>query len=279
MPTTAGPTDHYVQINGLSLHSVDWGGDSRRNLLLVHGQGGTARGWDFVARELSSEFRVLAIDQRGHGDSDHTREGYAVTAFASDLAGFAREIGIIPYDYCGASLGARNGIAYAGDHSDHLKHFVCLDYGPEMSVVSAQSQIGGMNRRALGWRSIDEFVKQASERNPRASEEYLRLQAEHGLRLNYAGKYVLKQDPEMFWINGGFGVGEVPYLWDQWGKISCPILELKGAESSFLSPEIANRMKEAQPNMQFVEVPQSGHPIAADNPAFLLRELRRFLVD
>ena len=80
----------------------------------MHGQGGTARSWDFVARELSGEFRVLAIDQRGHGDSDHTREGYALTAFASDLAGLAREVGIVPYDYCGASLGARNGIAYAG---------------------------------------------------------------------------------------------------------------------------------------------------------------------
>ena len=43
-----------------------------------------------------------------------------------------------------------------------------------MSAVSAQNQIGGMNRRALGWRSIDEFVKQASEQNPLASEEYLR---------------------------------------------------------------------------------------------------------
>ena len=114
MPTTLSPTDHYVQINGLSLHYVDWGGDSNRNLLLVHGQGGTARSWGFVARELSGEFRVLAIDQRGHGDSDHTREGYALTAFASDLAGLAREVGIVPYDYCGASLGARNGIAYAG---------------------------------------------------------------------------------------------------------------------------------------------------------------------
>jgi pimeloyl-ACP methyl ester carboxylesterase len=65
----------------------------------------------------------------------------------------------------------------------------------------------------------------------------------------------------------------------QWAKIRCPILELNGAESSFLSPEIADRVREAQPNMQFVEVPRSGHPIAADNPAFLLRELRRFLVD
>ena len=148
-----------------------------------------------------------------------------------------------------------------------------------MSVASAQSQIGGMNRRPLGWRSIDEFVENSMKQNPRAEEEILRNSAEHGLRLNYAGKYVLKQDPDMFWINGGFGAREVPYLWEQWAKIRCPILEMKGAESNFLSPEILERMREPQPGMQLVEVPESGHSISVDNPDFLVQELRRFLVD
>ncbi len=273
------PTDHNVEVNGLNIHYVDWGGDSNRNLLLVHGQGGNARNWDHIALALHDEFRVLAIDQRGHGESDHSREGYAVTAFASDLAEFAEKIGITPYSYVGASLGARNGISYAGDHSDHLKHFVCLDYGPEMSVVSARNQISGMNRRALGWRSIDEYVDQQRIGNPRLSDEYVRHQAQHALRLNYADKYVTKSDPDMFWINGSFGVKEVPHLWEQWGKISCPILELKGSESDFLSDEIRDRMTESQPSLRFIEVPESGHGISGDNPDFLLQELRGFFVD
>ena len=179
----------------------------------------------------------------------------------------------------GASLGARNAIPYAGDNPTHLKHLVCLDYGPEMSVASARNQIGGMNRRPLGWRSIDEYVEMSMQANPRPSAEYYRNTAEHGLRLNYAGKYVAKQDPDMFWINGSFGAREVPLLWEKWAQIQCPILELKGAESDFLSPEIVARMRELQPSMQFLEVPDSGHPVASDNPAFLLTELRRFLVD
>ena len=101
----ANPADHTIRINGLDIHYLDWGGDSSRNLLLVHGQGGNAHNWDHIARELRGEFRVLAIDQRGHGDSSHTREGYAVTAFAADLAEFADALGIAPYDYVGASLG------------------------------------------------------------------------------------------------------------------------------------------------------------------------------
>lgn len=275
----ASPADRNIEINGLNIHYLDWGGDSPRNLLLVHGQGGNAHNWDHVAEALRDEFRVIAVDQRGHGDSDHAREGYAVDKFAADLAEFVEKTGIAPCDYAGASLGARNGIAYAGDRSDHLKHFVCLDYGPEMSVASARTQISGMNKRMLGWRSVDEYVDIQMRANPRPGEALYRRQAEHALRLNYAGKYVAKSDPEMFWINGGFGAREVPYLWEQWGKIACPVMELKGGESDFLSPEIKARMIEAQPSMTWVDVPESGHGITNDNPDFLIRELRAFFVD
>ena len=147
--TEVTPADHNVVVSGLNIHYLDWGGSSPKNLLLVHGQGGNAHNWDHIASELRGEFRVIAIDQRGHGDSDHTWEGYGVDQFGSDLAEFVEKVGIAPCDYVGLSLGARNGIAYAGDHSDHLKHFVCLDYGPEMSVASARSQIS--RRQVTVW--------------------------------------------------------------------------------------------------------------------------------
>ncbi len=277
--TAITPTDHTVEVNGLNIHYLDWGGPSTRNLLLVHGQGGNAHNWDHIARALHDEFRVIAIDQRGHGDSDHTWEGYGVANFAIDLAEFVGLTGIAPCDYVGASLGARNGIAYAGDRSDHLKHFVCLDYGPEMSVVSARKQISGMNKRLLGWRSIEEYVDLQMQGNPRPGEAHYRRQAEHSLRLNYAGKYVAKSDPDMFWINGSFGVREVPYLWEQWSRITCPILEMKGSESDFLSTEIKARMIEMQPAMTWIDVPDSGHGITGDNPDFLISELHGFFVD
>ncbi|MBI4499289.1 MAG: alpha/beta hydrolase [Chloroflexi bacterium] len=271
------PEDKFVTVNGLRLHYLDWGGNADRVLLFAHGQGGNGHNFDHIAQELRDEFRILALDQRGHGDSDHTREGYSVKLFAADLAAFAEAVDIIPYDYCGASLGARNAIPYAGDHSDHLRHVVLLDYGPEMSTESARSQIGRIGTRPLGWRSKEDYIAYLRERDPRVSEEQLRRNAEYSLRLNYANRYVLKSDPDLFWINGSFGVAEVPYLWEQWAKIRCPILELKGALSNYLSPEILERMKRLQPTMRFAEVPDSGHPITSHNPAFLIEQLRQFL--
>ena len=199
--------------------------------------------------------------------------------FARDLAAFVEKVGIAPCDYVGASLGARNGIAYAGDRSDHLKHFVCLDYGPEMSVASARNQIYRHEQAPARIPQHRRVRGHPAPGHPRPGADYYRNQAEHGLRLNYAGKYVAKSDPDMFWINGSFGVREVPYLWEQWGKIACPIMEMKGGESDFLSDEIKARMIEAQPSMTWVDVPDSGHGITGDNPDFLINELRAFFVD
>ena len=138
-------------------------------------------------------------------------------------------------DHVGLSLGARNGIAYAGDH---LKHFVCLDYGPEMSVASARNQISGLNKDDC---SVGEASRSTSDLqmqgNPRPGEDYYAHQAKHSLRLNYAGKFVAKSDPDMFWINGSFGAREVPYLWEQWAKIICPIMEMKAARATYSRPK------------------------------------------
>lgn len=272
------PQDKSVQVNGLNLHYLDWGGPSDRVLLFVHGVNGTSHAFDHVAAELADEFRVLAIDQRGHGDSDWTREGYAVRRFASDLYEFAEAVKIAPYDLVGWSLGTRNGIPYAGDHSAaHLKHFIMVDYGPEMSVASARNLVANTVNPPRGFRTRDDIYAYLRESFPRAVEVALRNVAEHNYRLNYAGRYVPKPDPEIFWINGSFGVAEVPYLWEQFGKIVCPLLEMKGALSDYLSPEILERMQQAQPSLEIIEIPEATHFIPYDNPTAFAQGIRRFL--
>ena len=166
-------------------------------MLLVHGIGGTAAGWHEVAQILRREFRVLAIDQRGHGDSNHAPTGYAVTSFASDLATFAVTLNIIPYDYCGLSLGARNGIAYAGNYSDHLSHLVLLDLGPEISKAALKL---GQSTRAIRkkeWNTIQQFVEDMRIEYPGAPDEYIYMRGETELTRNYDGVLVPKADPEL----------------------------------------------------------------------------------
>src|SRR5207248_1882683 len=81
--------DHTITLNGLRFHFLDWGSEGRSPLLLIHGGAQTAHSWDEVAPELAADHHVLAIDQRGHGDTEWARDGrYRREDFIADIRAF-----------------------------------------------------------------------------------------------------------------------------------------------------------------------------------------------
>jgi pimeloyl-ACP methyl ester carboxylesterase len=72
------------ELLGVHLHTLRWGDDSLPPLILLHGGGANAHWWDHVAPRLATRFHVVALDFRGHGDSDHP-ETLVAGAFNNDL--------------------------------------------------------------------------------------------------------------------------------------------------------------------------------------------------
>ena len=99
------PIDRDVVVNGLRLHLLDWGGDGRVPLMLLHGFTGHAHAWDTLAIALQPRFHVYALDQRGHGDSDPADVYNAVVAF-DDLSGVIDQLGLAPLVLVGLCLWA-----------------------------------------------------------------------------------------------------------------------------------------------------------------------------
>ena len=64
-------TDGQVSVAGADIHFVAWGEPGRRGLVFVHGGGAHAHWWTHVAARFAGDFRVVALDLSGHGDSDH----------------------------------------------------------------------------------------------------------------------------------------------------------------------------------------------------------------
>ena len=81
------PTSHKISARGITLRYVDWGGNGP-TMLMLHGDMRTSRSWDAVARRLADEYRIIALDMRGHGDSDWTPRGYRFAERVDDLAAF-----------------------------------------------------------------------------------------------------------------------------------------------------------------------------------------------
>src|SRR5919106_1158464 len=105
------PQDRYLHLGGLRLHLLDWGGEGRTPLLLLHGFTGSAHAWDTLAIALQPHFRVLALDQRGHGDSDPA-DVYSPIAAFDDIAGVVDQLGLTKLVLVGLSMGGRNAMYF-----------------------------------------------------------------------------------------------------------------------------------------------------------------------
>ncbi len=274
----AAPADCFVEVNGLRLHYLDWGGPSEDVLLLLHGISGNCHVWDDFAEHVRGDFRVLALDQRGHGASEHAPEGYPVTAFASDIVGFRRALGFGRFDLVGASLGGRNSMPYAAEHSASLKHLVLVDSGPEVERSGAKTLMAGVGvERPLAFRSREEAGEYFRLRNPNTPPQQVERSIDYGLRLNWAKKLVWRHDPELLWITGSAGAREIPLLWESCGRIKCPTLILRGEDSDILGRGTIERMLAVMPSATAEEIPGAGHSILIDQPVRFERAVRAFL--
>jgi len=98
--------------------------------VLLHGITANARVWDPIALRLAERYRVVAVDQRGHGQSDKPNAGYAAADFVADTRRLIEDIGTEPAVVIGHSMGARNGLATAARHPDLVAACVAIDFGP-----------------------------------------------------------------------------------------------------------------------------------------------------
>ena len=125
MPT---PNDCYVELRGLPFHYRDWGGDGRP-VLLLHGLASTCHIWDLVAPLLAEDFRIAAMDQRGHGQSAQVDDGYDFAAVLGDAAALIEHLGWQRPIVVGHSWGADVALELAVAHPESVSGLIFVDGG------------------------------------------------------------------------------------------------------------------------------------------------------
>ncbi len=125
MPT---PSDCYIDLRGLPFHYRDWGGDGRP-VLLLHGLASTCHIWDLVAPLLAQDFRVAALDQRGHGLSAQVDGGYDFATVSGDAAQFIDSLGWERPVIVGHSWGADVALELAAAKPDLAAGLIFVDGG------------------------------------------------------------------------------------------------------------------------------------------------------
>jgi pimeloyl-ACP methyl ester carboxylesterase len=270
-------TERTVRVNGITLHYLDWGPAAAPPVVLLHGITGHARVWDHLAERLLPGRRVLALDQRGHGDSEPAPDDdYRVGAMADDVAAFAGSLRLDRFTLVGHSMGGRIAIKYAGDHGARLDRLVIIDIGPDINLAGLQRVRDMMANAPERIESEEWAVEYIRRANPLQNVDMLRERVRHGLKRRPDGELTWKYAKGLRDMMRE-GRRDAVDLWEPLPRIPCPTLIVRGAESDILAPEVAKKMAERLPDGRVVEIEGAGHTVPADRPEEFVREIRAFL--
>jgi pimeloyl-ACP methyl ester carboxylesterase len=280
LPELVIPEDRTVKANGLTFHYLDWGNAGARPLLFLHGAGLTAHTWDLCCLALRSRFHCMALDLRGHGDTDWAPDGnYGADAHAADAAGVVEALGLNDFVLVGMSMGGNTALHFAGKHAAKLRALVIIDTGPQISGRGGQRIRDFMAGPAeLG--SLEDFVDRAVEFNPARDRRLLRRSLLHNLRQLPDGKWTWKYD------RGGMMQRDPSRmqamrdaLWAALPGITCPTLVVRGGRSDLFMDEDAEKLATSVPNGRWVRVENAGHTVQGDNPKGLVDALNGFFAE
>ncbi len=270
--------DGFVDLEGRRFHYTEWGPPAAPTVVLLHGVTGHARTWDDEARALGRDRHVIALDQRGHGDSDPAPDGdYTLPALVGDITAFADAQRLARFELVGLSLGGRVAIAYAAAHPARVGRLVVIDIGPDVAPAGRARVGAAMAHAPERFETVADAFALVRAANPRSSEARLRERVRHGLRPLPGGGFTWKYDRALREAVREGRWRDTVDLWPLWASLRCPTLLVRGAESDVLSVETAQRMIDTQPLARLVEVEGAGHPVPGDRPAEFLATLREFL--
>jgi pimeloyl-ACP methyl ester carboxylesterase len=270
--------DGFVSVGEADIHYLAWGRPDSRGLLFVHGGGAHAHWWTHVAARFADDFRVLALDLSGHGDSAH-REAYSLEQWTEEVMAVANAGRISgPPVVIGHSMGGFVTIGTAALHSDHLAGVIICDSpvtaeDPEIDAYRLREAFG----RPRTYQSVEEALRHF--RTVPMQEHYLDYVMDHvgrnSLRPVQDG-WQWKFDRQVF---AQFGAGmrsiALPYL----PKVTCRLALLR-SECGLVTPDIGESMYEALGRVTpVVELPEAGHHAMLDQPLILLTALRSLLAD
>jgi pimeloyl-ACP methyl ester carboxylesterase len=257
------PRDIYVDTTDGRFHCLDWGGganDARPALLLLHGFNQTAHSWDEVAPRLAEAYRVVAIDQRGHGETNAGGGDYGREAMAGDVANIAGALGIAAFALTGMSMGAVHAIVCA-TRAPHVRCLAIVDYAPEIEARGV-SAIRAMCARS--WATFEDAVLDMHRFNPRRTLDNIRQRLRHSLRQAPDGSWRWRVDPALAENERFHDSADV--MWRFVESVPCPTLMIRGAESDILSDAAAGEMVRRLRRPEAVTVAGAGHTVAGDQP-------------
>ena len=247
------------------LRTVTYGDAALPRLLIAHGLFGSARNWGVIAKRLSEQFHVTAVDMRNHGESPRA-DTNSYEDMATDLAAVLQAIG--PSHVLGHSMGGKTAMVLALTRPELVERLIIADIAPVGYGHTQSHLIDAMRRIDLDTvKTRGDADRQLTRDVEDAGVRAFLLQSldvkAHEWRLNFD---VL--DAEMPKI---IGFPKVT------GSYQGPVLFLSGGASDYVLPEHRPTIKPLFPGARFAKIPGVGHWLHAEKPREFEAAIRVFL--
>jgi esterase len=259
-------------------HFLEWGREDAPPIVLLHGGHQSAHSWDLVSLHLAQKYRVLALDQRGHGDSEWSRDvNYSNHTMALDAAAFIDTLGLKRPILMGHSMGGRNSLLLTKQDPARLRALVVVDIGPEISDEGRKA-IAGFVRTNQEFDDLEHFVANVRKYDPYRPREHIERTVKYNMLQRSDGKFVSKCDstPRRLGLIPASGTLDNVTL-DDARAFHLPVLVVRGADSNILTAEAAERFRDALPNGTLAVVANSGHNVHGQNTLGFIGAVGAFL--
>ena len=258
----------------LTLHALEWGDPDRPGLCLLHGGAAHAHWFDRVADAFADRFHVVALDQRGHGESQWPLPpAYATQDFSGDLLAVFEGLGWSRATLVGHSMGGHNSMAFSAWHPERVRALAVLDSRPSMPAERLSSlRVRGQQRtrRPYPSREAAAVAFRLVPRETVADPALLHHLGEAGV-VERDGGWFYRFDPDANRLRGPAD------CWPLLPRITAPTLVIRAELSPNLPPEHIARIRQLIPHSTVVEVPGAYHHLTLDAPDTVVTALDRFL--
>lgn len=262
----------------LSLAIEHYGRSDAPPVLFAHGFGQNRHAWRGTAAQLANDdWHAMAIDGRGHGDSQWAAGGdYHLEHFAEDLAAIACSLPEKPI-LIGASMGGLLGLLVEGEHADTIfRAMVLVDVTPRWETEGVGRILSFMAQHPEGFDSLDHAADEVARYLPhreRKDPERLRSQ----LRQSRDGRWRWHWDPRLLARVAAEAERYIPRLQAAAARVEIPVLLLSGGRSDVVSERTIGEFMQLVPHAEHVSIEDATHMVVGDRNDVFTREISRFL--
>lgn len=265
-------TTEFVGAGGITLVADEWNptGATKPTILMLHGGGQNRHSWKKTGQVLGDQgFRVVAVDTRGHGDSDRSPDAdYAVETLAADVHALIDTVGA-PVVIIGASMGGLTGILVADEAGpERVAKLVLVDVVPRFEKDGSARIRDFMFNHVHGFDSLEEAADAVAEYLPHRPKPRSPEGLKKNLRLR-DGRWYWHWDPAFLTKPADDPLERTDKLEAAAMSLQIPLLLIRGKLSDVVSTEGVNDFLAKVPRTEFVELSGAGHTAAGDdNDAF-----------